>query len=89
MFWMKKQEIALEDTSKKIVLERVTLFGNRRRIKFIENTLPSTSHSIGGNVISVTCRRRGWRFRFTNPIQTIYYKYTEKGQWVQIGSVLP
>lgn len=89
MFWMKKQEIALEESGKKIVLERVTLFGGRRRIKFIEHTLPSTSHSVGGKVISLTCRRRGWRFRLANPIQTIYYKYTEKGQWVKIGSVLP
>ncbi len=89
MFWIKKQEITLEDMSKKIVLERVTLFGGRRRLKFIETAIPAPTSQLEDKVISVTRRRRAWRFRFTNPIRTYYYKKNSKGDWIEIGSVIP
>ncbi len=89
MIWLKKQEIELEDKSKKFVLERTGLFGSQRRIKFIERPFPPQAHSIGTNVISITRRRRGWRFRMTYPIITLYYKRNAKSEWVQIGSVFP
>ena len=89
MIWLKKQETVLKDNSKKFVLERTGLLGGHRRIKFIERPFPPQVPSIGTNVISITRRRRGWRFRMTYPIITLYYKRSAKGEWVQIGSVFP
>ncbi len=89
MFWMKKQEIELEDNSKKIVLERITILGKRQRLKFIETRPPSLTRSPETNVMSITRRRKGWRFRITYPIITIYYKKNSKGEWSQIGTALP
>ena len=88
MFWIKKAEIALKDNAKKIVLERVSLFGRRQQVKFIETALPH-NHSSQDNIISITQRRRGWRFRYKYPLRTTYYKKNENGRWVQIGTVFP
>ena len=89
MLWMKQSEISLEDNSKKIVLERVTLFGHRRRIKFIETTSPTNHQSSENYIASVTQRRSGWRFRIKHPIRTTYYKKNTKGEWILIGTVFP
>ena len=89
MIWLKKQETVLEDNSKKFVLERTGVFGGQRRIKFIERPFPPKANSTATNVISITRRRHGWRFRMTYPIITLYYKRNTKGAWVQIGSVFP
>ncbi|WP_447971286.1 hypothetical protein [Nitrospira sp. M1] len=89
MFWIKKVEVTLENNMKKIVLERPSFLGPRRRIKFIESTLPTMICSAETNVISITHRRRGWRFRIRYPLQTTYYKKNPKGKWIQIGTVYP
>ncbi|GJL66580.1 MAG: hypothetical protein NPIRA05_15510 [Nitrospirales bacterium] len=89
MFWIKKVDVKLKDERRKVVLERSSLFGPRRRIKFIETTLPSMIRLADTNVISVTHRRRGWRFRLKYPLQTTYYKRNPKGKWIQIGKVYP
>lgn len=89
MFWIKTVEVKLENEMKKIVLERPSLFGPRRRVKFIETTLPAMIRSADTNVICVTHRRRGWRFRLKYPLQTTYYKRNPMGKWIQIGKVYP
>ena len=89
MLWMKTHEIVLPDNRKKITLERQSLFGPRQRIKYIEATIQSASQESKTDVVTVTRRRIGWRFRIQYPLITTYYKKNAKGQWKPIGTSLP
>ena len=89
MFWIKKHEVVLQDNRKKVILERPSFFGSRQRVKYIETTIQAASRTSQTNVVSVTRRRIGWRFRIRYPLITTYYKKNSKGQWNLIGTSLP
>ena len=87
MLWIQKGEVSLDHHRKKIVLERFSFWGHRRRLKFIEMSQPFVDPSIEDDIISVTQRRVGWRFRYKHPLKKTFYRKNAGGDWIPIGSV--